>query len=163
MIEMKFLKTSKAFANKLAKKLNFAKAGGLVPAIAQDYMTGEVLMLAFMNKEAVVRTLTSGKMWYYSRSKKRLWKKGEKSGNEQLVVRAFYDCDSDSLLFKVRQLNNCACHRGTRTCFDQDDFPLERLFQIIEDRKANPQKGSYTNKLLADKKLALSKVCEESR
>lgn len=157
------LKLTKPMAEKYAKRLCFSKMGGLVPAIAQDYVTGEVLMLAFMNKDALVRTLTTGKMWYYSRSKKRLWKKGEVSKNEQIVQRAFYDCDCDSLLFKVKQLNGCACHRGTRTCFDQDDFPLERLFQIIDERKEKPQKGSYTNKLLADKKFALSKVCEESR
>jgi len=157
------LKLTKTMAQRYANHLCFSKMNGLVPAIAQDYITGEVLMLAFMNKEALVRTLTTGKMWYYSRTKKRLWKKGEVSKNEQIVQRAYFDCDCDSLLFKVKQLNGCACHRGTRTCFDQDDFPLERLFSIIEERKEKPVKGSYTNKLLKDKKLALSKVCEESR
>lgn len=92
-------------------------ADGLVPAIAQDADTGEVLMLAWMNAESLQRTLEEGRMVYWSRSRRTLWPKGETSGDVQTVREAFYDCDGDTLLFKVTQHGAGACHTGARTCF----------------------------------------------
>ncbi len=98
-------------------KLNFNKMGGLVPTIVQDYKTGEVLMLAFMNEEAWEATLSTGKATYYSRSRQELWVKGETSGNMQLVKEIRIDCDDDTLLLKVEQIGGAACHTGYRSCF----------------------------------------------
>ena len=89
---------------------------GLVPAITQDYETGDVLMMAYMNEEAFVLTLETGYMHYYSRSRNSLWKKGETSGHFQKVMSAFIDCDRDTLLFEIDQ-TGAACHTGNRTCF----------------------------------------------
>jgi len=90
---------------------------GLVPAIAQDATTGEVLMMAWMSAESLTRTLTEGRMVYWSRSRQELWRKGDTSGDHQLVHEAFYDCDGDTLLFRVDQLGRGACHTGARSCF----------------------------------------------
>ncbi len=98
-------------------KLDFNKMGGLVPTIVQDYKTGEVLMLAFMNEEAWEATLSTGKATYYSRSRQELWVKGETSGNMQLVKEIRIDCDDDTLLLKVEQIGGAACHTGYRSCF----------------------------------------------
>jgi phosphoribosyl-AMP cyclohydrolase len=98
-------------------ELNFDKAGGLIPAIAQDHETGEVLMVAFMNRIAWEKTLRSGYAHYWSRSKQSLWKKGEISGNVQEVKEIRVDCDADSILLRVRQIGGAACHRGYRSCF----------------------------------------------
>ncbi len=97
--------------------VDFAKSGGLVPVIAQDWSTGEVLMLAYMNREAWERTLATGKVHYWSRSRNRLWLKGESSGHVQLVKEIRVDCDRDTLLIKVEQLGGAACHTGFRSCF----------------------------------------------
>jgi phosphoribosyl-AMP cyclohydrolase len=97
--------------------LNFDKAGGLVPAIAQDADTGEVLMLAWMNREAFEETVRTGRAVYYSRSRDRLWRKGEESGHVQEVVGVYIDCDADTVLLKVRQLGGAACHEGYKSCF----------------------------------------------
>lgn len=97
--------------------LNFKKIDGLVPAIVQDYETGEVLMLAFMNKEAWDKTLSTGKATYYSRSRKKLWVKGETSGNFQVVKEIFIDCDEDTVLLKIEQKGGAACHTGNKSCF----------------------------------------------
>ena len=98
-------------------KLDFNKTGGLVPAIAQDYQTGEILMLAYMNPDAFNATLSTGKATYYSRSRQTLWVKGETSGNMQLIKEIRIDCDDDTVLLKVEQLGGAACHTGYRTCF----------------------------------------------
>jgi phosphoribosyl-AMP cyclohydrolase len=98
-------------------QIDFKKTGGLVPAIAQDDATGEVLMLAYMNQEAFAATLSSGKATYYSRSRKTLWVKGETSGHVQLVKEIRIDCDDDTVLLKVEQLGGAACHTGHRSCF----------------------------------------------
>jgi phosphoribosyl-AMP cyclohydrolase len=113
-------------------KLDFNKTGGLVPAIAQDYQTGEILMLAYMNPDAFNATLSTGKATYYSRSRQTLWVKGETSGNMQLIkeiridcdedtvllkVEQLIDCDEDTVLLKVEQLGGAACHTGHRSCF----------------------------------------------
>ena len=98
-------------------ELNFKKTGGLIPAIAQDYATGEILMLAYMNQEAFDATLSTGKATYYSRSRQTLWVKGETSGNVQQVKEIRIDCDNDTVLLKVEQIGGAACHTGHRSCF----------------------------------------------
>jgi phosphoribosyl-AMP cyclohydrolase len=97
--------------------VDFDKAGGLVAAIVQDNATGEILMLAYMNQEALNATLSTGKATYYSRSRQTLWVKGETSGNVQLVKEIRIDCDDDTVLIKVEQLGGAACHTGHRSCF----------------------------------------------
>jgi len=97
--------------------LDFDKAGGLVSAIAQDEATGEVLMIAWMNKEAFEETVRTKKAVYYSRSRKKLWRKGEESGNVQEVRDIFVDCDNDAVLLKVHQIGGAACHEGYKSCF----------------------------------------------
>lgn len=96
---------------------DFDKAGGLVPAIAQDSETGEVLMLAWMNREAFDETVRTRRAVYFSRSRNKLWRKGEESGNVQEVVGVFLDCDADTVLLKVRQIGGAACHEGYKSCF----------------------------------------------
>ncbi|MBN2802030.1 MAG: phosphoribosyl-AMP cyclohydrolase [Deltaproteobacteria bacterium] len=99
-------------------ELNYDKLGnGLVPAIAQDYKTGEILMLAFMNKEAFEKTVETKKATYYSRSRNKLWVKGESSGNIQEVKDILIDCDNDAVLLKINQIGDAACHTGFNTCF----------------------------------------------
>ena len=98
-------------------KLDFSKTGGLIPAIVQDYNTGDVLMLAYMNPDAFNATLTTGKATYYSRSRQTIWVKGETSGNIQLIKEIRIDCDDDTVLLKVEQLGDAACHTGHRSCF----------------------------------------------
>jgi phosphoribosyl-AMP cyclohydrolase len=99
--------------------LDFSKLDGLVPAVAQDWQTGEVLMVAFMNAESWELTLKTGIMHYWSRSRQKLWKKGESSGNVQEVKELRIDCDADCVLAKVRQVGDAACHTGYRSCFYQ--------------------------------------------
>jgi phosphoribosyl-AMP cyclohydrolase len=97
--------------------LDFDKAGGLVPAIAQDADTGEVLMLAWMNREAFEETVRTGRAVYFSRSRNRLWRKGEESGHVQEVREVYIDCDADTVLLKVKQVGGAACHEGYKSCF----------------------------------------------
>ena len=97
--------------------VNFDKAGGLVPAIAQDADTGQVLMLAWMNREAFEETVRTGRAVYFSRSRNRLWRKGEESGHVQQVKGVFVDCDADTVLLKVTQVGGAACHEGYKSCF----------------------------------------------
>jgi len=112
---------------------DFAKTP-LVPAIAQDHASGVVLMLAYMNEEAYRETLATGRVCYYSRSRKKLWRKGEESGNIQEVREMYYDCDADTLLVKVNQIGGAACHEGFKSCFfrrlENDDLKVvaERVF-----------------------------------
>jgi phosphoribosyl-AMP cyclohydrolase len=96
---------------------DFSRSDGLVPAIAQDAATGEVLMMAYMNAESYAETLATGRAVYFSRSRKKLWRKGEESGNVQLVKAIYVDCDEDTILVKVEQLGGAACHEGYRSCF----------------------------------------------
>ena len=98
-------------------KLDFGKMDGLIPAVVQEYETGEVLMLAYMNKEAWEETLSTGKATYYSRSRKELWVKGKTSGNLQLIREIRIDCDDDTVLLKGEQLGGAACHTGHKSCF----------------------------------------------
>jgi phosphoribosyl-AMP cyclohydrolase len=114
--------------------LDFDKSGGLIPAIAQDAETGDVLMLAWMNREAYEETLRTGRACYFSRSRGKLWRKGEESGNVQEVKAVFVDCDADTILLKVHQLGGAACHEGYHSCFfrqvvgDQVRVIGERVF-----------------------------------
>ncbi len=118
--------------------LNFDKAGGLVSAIAQDAATGDVLMIAWMNQEAFEETVRTGRAVYYSRSRNRLWRKGEESGHVQEVKEIFIDCDADAVLLKVNQLGGAACHEGYKSCFfrrvDQDQLTVvgEHVFDPKE-------------------------------
>ena len=142
---------------------------GLVPAIAQDVRTGEVLMLAYMNEESIRLTMETGYATYFSRSRGQLWKKGETSGHVQQVVEMKYDCDGDAILMKVIQTGN-ACHTGNYSCFfnlmmetDPDDIPagagiLQSVYDVISDRRIHPQEGSYTNYLF-DK--GVEKMCKK--
>jgi phosphoribosyl-AMP cyclohydrolase len=97
-------------------EVDFEKGGGLVPVVVQDARSGEILMLAYANKEAVEKTLQTGYAHYYSRSRKRLWMKGEESGNRQRVLKILVDCDADTLIYIVEQ-TGAACHTGNRSCF----------------------------------------------
>ena len=124
---------------------------GLICAIAQDYETGEVLMQAYMNAEALEKTLETGYAHYYSRSRKALWKKGETSGHTQKVIAATFDCDRDCILLQVEQ-KGAACHTGARSCFfdcvRKGDYAgltfLGELARVVADRKEHPVDGSYT-------------------
>ena len=98
-------------------KLDFSKMNGLIPAVIQDAETGEVLMLAFMDEKALNLTLETKKTWFYSRSRNKYWMKGEQSGHIQEVVDVYTDCDTDSVLIKVKQHGGAACHTGNRSCF----------------------------------------------
>ena len=98
-------------------ELNLKKMGGLIPAVVQDYKTGEVLMLAFINQEAWEATLSTGKATYYSRTRQQLWIKGETSGNIQIIKDIRIDCDDDTVVLKVDQVGGAACHTGHKSCF----------------------------------------------
>ncbi len=150
---------------------------GLVPAIVQDIETGAVLMLAYMNRESLAKTIESGATWFYSRSRRELWNKGATSGHIQQVREMYYDCDGDTLLIKVVQ-TGAACHEGTFSCFSRKfgesestvttrpetpETVLPELFKVIEDRRKNPKEGSYTNLLFAKgQDKILKKVGEEA-
>ncbi len=143
---------------------------GLIVAIAQDALTGDVLMQAYMNKEALKLTQETGYMHYYSRSRQCLWKKGETSGNIQKVVGGWKDCDGDCVLFKVLQ-TGVSCHTGNKTCFFTEIFANNEVdyrivfdvLETIKDRKVNPIKGSYTNYLFKEGlDKILKKIGEEA-
>ena len=144
---------------------------GLIPVITQDYKTGDVLMLAYMNEESYNRTITEGRMTYFSRSRNTLWLKGETSGNFQYVKEIFLDCDKDTLLAKVVP-KGPACHTGSRSCFytslieneNKRSNPyhiFENVYDVIMDRKRNPKEGSYTNYLFEKGIDKILKKCGE--
>ena len=155
---------------------------GLVPAVVQEE-NGQVLMLAYMNAESLQKTIETGYTWFYSRSRKRLWNKGEESGNKQKVREISYDCDGDTLLIKVHQ-TGVACHTGTYTCFSGRKLVEEKekslalvepesetslatvlndLYNVIQERQLNPVEGSYTNYLFEKgQDKILKKVGEEA-
>lgn len=144
---------------------------GLLPTIAQDYLDGTVLMMAWMNHESLQKTIETGETWYWSRSRQELWHKGATSGHIQKVRSLRYDCDGDTLLITVEQIGDIACHKGERSCFHRVDSSiaappadtLSEIYRVISDRAANPSPESYTCKLLAggDNKI-LKKIGEES-
>ena len=149
---------------------------GLVPAVVQDAADGKVLMVAYMNRESLEKTVETGRTWFFSRSRNQLWNKGETSGNFQEVEEILVDCDADTLVVKVRQ-HGPACHTGNPTCFfrkvsengELQDYEapatasiLDEVYAVVKDRMENPKEGSYTNYLLdtgIDK--ILKKVGEE--
>lgn len=155
---------------------------GLIPAIIQDASNGQVLMMAYMNGEALRRTMETGLSHFYSRSRNRLWMKGEESGHIQHVKEILYDCDQDVLLLKVDQ-EVAACHTGHRSCFFEGLYPsegeaspkifkpeavygslkvLDRLFEVILDRKVHPKPDSYITKLFTEgEERILKKLAEE--
>jgi len=120
-------------------EIDFNKTGGLIPAIAQDYKTGDVLMLAYMNEHSWKETLESGMATYYSRSRKTLWKKGETSGNLQIVKEIRIDCDNDTVLLKVEQVGGAACHLGYKSCFFRK-VDRNGDISIVEERTFDPKK-----------------------
>ncbi len=157
---------------------------GLVPAIIQQEKTGTVLMLAYMNRESLQKTIETGVTWFFSRSRKSLWQKGETSGHVQRVQQIYYDCDGDTLLIQVEQVG-VACHEGTFSCFrrtlDQQSVTdeasvtispaygqsvstiLHELYHVVNDRKSNPKAGSYTTYLFEKgQDKILKKVGEEA-
>jgi phosphoribosyl-ATP pyrophosphohydrolase/phosphoribosyl-AMP cyclohydrolase len=151
------------------KDLKFDEKG-LIPAIVQDYYTKQVLMLAYMNEESLKLTLEKGETYFFSRSRGKIWHKGETSGNTQKVKKIFYDCDEDALLIQV-EAKGPACHTGNITCFyrsfdeeTEDGIEiLNKLYERIKGRKINPVEGSYTNYLF-EKGInkILKKVGEEA-
>ena len=164
-------------AGHLIESLRFNEAG-LIPAVAQDWLDGAVLMVAWMNQEAIERSLASGEVHYWSRSRQELWHKGATSGHIQRLRGIRYDCDADVLLLTIEQSGDVACHTGARSCFfEQAATPTAggptappppadictELMRVIEGRRDHPQADSYTNNLLAggDNRI-LNKIGEES-
>lgn len=152
---------------------------GLVPVIAQDYHSKHIRMLAYMNKDALLKTLETGSVYYYSRSRQKLWLKGEESGHFQYLKAMSVDCDGDTLLIQIEQVSGISCHTGNKTCFyrnvdinetqnvvseiSKDSSFLSNLEKIIKDRKNNPKEGSYTNYLFKEGlDKILKKVGEEA-
>ena len=119
-------------------ELDFKKSGGLIPAIAQDWKTGEVLMLAYINEESWKETLSTGHGVYWSRSRSKLWHKGEESGNVQIVKEILVDCDADTVIFKVEQVGGAACHEGYHTCFFRRVAGDE--LEVVGERVFDPKK-----------------------
>jgi phosphoribosyl-ATP pyrophosphohydrolase/phosphoribosyl-AMP cyclohydrolase len=154
------------------KKVNFEKGKDLVPAIVQDASSDKVLMQAYMNEEALRLTLESGKMHFWSRSRGRIWLKGEESGHHSLVQNVVLDCDDDAILFKVQQIG-AVCHTGEETCFHKpliaeekqvvDAKIVERIFEVVKERFRNPSEKSYVSRLTSEGEDAvLQKIGEES-
>jgi phosphoribosyl-AMP cyclohydrolase / phosphoribosyl-ATP pyrophosphohydrolase len=161
----------------MLQSLRFNDAG-LIPAVAQDWLDGAVLMLAWMNRQAIEATFATGEVHYWSRSRQELWHKGATSGHFQILKGWRYDCDADVLLLTIEQQGDGACHTGARSCF-YDDGPTPtaggpaappppadactELMRVIEGRRDAPEPGSYTNKLLegGDNRI-LKKIGEES-
>lgn len=163
----------------MIEKIDWQKMNNLVPVITQEVTTNEVLMLAYMNKEALQLTLSTKFAHYYSRSKERLWKKGESSGHVQSVKNIMIDCDNDTILLKVEQ-EGVACHTGRKSCFftnlesnetvldveidtTSSYGVLDNLYHVIQKRKNDDPKKSYTAKLLSGKENSmLKKIVEEA-
>lgn len=140
-------------------QIDFKKLGGLVPCIVQDADSGVILMLGFMNAEALERTMTDKRVTFFSRDKQRLWTKGETSGNFLELVDIVTDCDQDTILVKAHPLGP-VCHTGADTCFNEKNpgWSLSALERIIADRKQNPRDGSYTTTLL---KTGINKIAQK--
>ena len=144
----------------MLEQINFEKGGGLVPTIIQDSKTNKVLMLGYMNEGAFEKTLKEKVVTFYSRSKERLWTKGETSGNYLNLVSIKQDCDQDALLVKVNPVGP-VCHTGSDTCFEEENKGSDFLFQLeatIQERKTNPTEKSYTSKLF---RKGLNKIAQK--
>ncbi|MCT0227770.1 bifunctional phosphoribosyl-AMP cyclohydrolase/phosphoribosyl-ATP diphosphatase HisIE [Synechococcus sp. CS-1331] len=176
-LQQSFQPPDPGFCGSLAATLHFNEKG-LIPAVAQDWLDGAVLMVAWMNREAIERTLASGEVHYWSRSRQELWHKGATSGHTQVLKGLRYDCDADVLLLTIEQSGDRACHTGARSCFfDEAPTPsgggpgaaqppadaCTELMRVIEGRRDRPEPGSYTNKLLegGDNRI-LKKIGEET-
>ncbi|QPN70543.1 bifunctional phosphoribosyl-AMP cyclohydrolase/phosphoribosyl-ATP diphosphatase HisIE [Synechococcus sp. CBW1108] len=176
-LQQSFQPPDPGFCGSLAATLHFNEKG-LIPAVAQDWLDGAVLMVAWMNREAIERTLASGEVHYWSRSRQELWHKGATSGHTQVLKGLRYDCDADVLLLTIEQSGDRACHTGARSCFfDEGPTPsgggpgaaqppadaCTELMRVIEGRRDRPEPGSYTNKLLegGDNRI-LKKIGEET-
>ena len=176
-LQQSFQPPDPGFCGSLAATLHFNEKG-LIPAVAQDWLDGAVLMVAWMNREAIERTLASGEVHYWSRSRQELWHKGATSGHTQVLKGLRYDCDADVLLLSIEQSGDVACHTGARSCFyDNGPEPTAggpsaaqppadvctELMRVIEGRRDLPEPGSYTNKLFegGDNRI-LKKIGEES-
>ena len=166
------LKLTKKEIEDFIAKVNFKKGNGLVPSVVQDASTNKVLMQAYMNEKALGLTLSSGRMHFWSRTKGRIWMKGEESKHYSLVENAILDCDDDAILFKVQQVG-AVCHTGKDTCFFKpikleeefgvDARMLERLFEVIYERIRNPSEESYVSHLTSKGEDAiLQKIGEEA-
>jgi len=138
---------------------------GLIPVVVQDIKNNNVLMLAYMNDEAIELTRKTGYMHYWSRSRNAIWRKGETSGNVQKCIELMTDCDGDAILARVEQ-TGVACHTGAYSCFSKDPLHQEDIIQVLwrvfDERKKNQPDSSYTCKLLKNRNLLLKKVAEES-
>ncbi|OGG73682.1 hypothetical protein A3A40_03400 [Candidatus Kaiserbacteria bacterium RIFCSPLOWO2_01_FULL_54_20] len=148
----------------LTKKIDWEKGDGLVPTVVQDESGGAVLMVGYMNPASLEKTMKTGRMWFYSRSKGRLWMKGEKSKNYLRVADVMLDCDNDTLLIKVRPAGP-TCHTGAYSCFgvQKNIDVLAELCEVIADRKKRLPRGSYTSVLLKSGVRAISsKIAEEA-
>ena len=154
------------------EKVDFEKGNGLVPVVIQDASNDRMLMQGYMNEEALRLTLSSGKTHFWSRTKGRLWMKGEESGHHSLVQNAVLDCDNDAILFKVQQIGP-VCHTGKETCFHKPIKPeealgvdakiVERIFEVVKERIQNPSEKSYVSRLTAKGEDAvLQKIGEEA-
>ena len=141
--------------------MDFNKQNGLIPTIVQDIDTKQVLMLAYSNEESLRKSLSEGKATYWSRSRQELWTKGATSGNTQELISSKFDCDQDTLLFKVKQKGN-ACHTGRYSCFEDKDFCINELYQLLLDRKEKMPENSYTTKLFKDEFKLERKIMEEA-
>jgi phosphoribosyl-ATP pyrophosphohydrolase/phosphoribosyl-AMP cyclohydrolase len=141
------------------KTIDFTKLGGLVPCVVQDANTNRVLMVGFMNEEAYQKTLAEKRVTFFSRTKQRLWTKGETTGNFLELVDVLIDCDQDTVLIKANPIGP-TCHTGADTCFNEinDDWSLRALEALIIDRKNNPKTGSYTNTLF---EAGINKVAQK--
>lgn len=141
--------------------LDFEKQNNLIPTIVQDAKSKQVLMLAYSNKDAVMKTLKDGLATYFSRSRNELWTKGLTSGNTQELVSARYDCDRDTLLYKVNQ-KGVACHLGRYSCFEDKDFDIHDLVEVLEQRKRDLPEKSFTTKLFKNDFYLKRKIMEEA-
>ncbi len=141
--------------------IDFEKCNGLVPTVVQDVKTKQVLMLAYSNRESLRKSLDEGLATYYSRSRNELWTKGKTSGNTQELVAARFDCDADTILFKVNQKGN-ACHLNRFSCFEDKDFTINELYDLILDRKEKLPENSYTTKLFKNEFYLKRKIMEEA-
>ena len=139
---------------------------GLIPVITQD-TSGNVLMLAYSNKETIKKTIETKKAWYFSRSRKKIWMKGEESGNTQDIIGIFTDCDRDSLIYIVKQ-KGVACHKGSYSCFTDQIYGkktmpiLQEVYSVIQERKKLKPKKSYVASIIEDEKRLIGKIREES-
>jgi len=164
------LQLSKSEAEAFIKKVDFDKGQGFVPVVLQDASDNKVLMQAYMNEESLRLTLTKGKLHFWSRTRGRLWLKGEESGHFSLLENAILDCDNDAILFKVQQIGNI-CHTGKATCFHNpvitekekavDAKIIERISEIILDRIKNPSEKSYVSTLTRQGTEAIIKKIDE--